>query len=202
MIIGLTGSMASGKSTAAKLLTARGFRVLDADLAARGITADPAVCAKLAAYFGGDILDGEGRIIRPLLAKKAFISKENTDFLNSVTHPAVIALLLRRAEAILLESPRIPVLMDVPLLFESGMDRCCDRVLTVAADDELRYERIMRRDGLTREQAAERIGKQLPQQEKCRRSDAVISNNGSLTELARSIDRALTAIGAPAVPGL
>ena len=201
MIVGLTGSMASGKTTVAKLLTARGFRCVDADEAAHWIIRVPEVRDKLAAAFGSDILDVSGSIDRTALAKKAFASKEATALLNSVTHPAIIALMLSVAKRLITEAPERPVLMDVPLLFESGMDQYCDRTVTVAADDEVRYLRIMLRDGITREEAAKRISKQMPQSEKCALADAVIDNNGGLAQLASNVDKALRALGLPPVPG-
>ncbi len=202
MIIGLTGSMASGKSTVARILTSRGFPVVDADLAAHGIINVPDVRQKLAAHFGSDILDRFGMIARASLAKKAFASAEETAFLNSVTHPAVIELMLRTAAAVAPEVPGRPVVLDVPLLFEAKMELYCDKTLCVAADDEVRFRRIMLRDGITREEAAARISKQLPQSEKCRLADAVIENSGSLSGLFESLDRALASLGIPAVPGV
>ena len=103
--------------------------------------------------------------------------------------------MLETADEFLLEYPEIPVVFDVPLLFESGMDKYCDRVLAVAADDELRYRRIMERDGLSREQAVLRIARQMPQEEKLARADAAIFNNGDLPELSGALTEALHRIG-------
>ncbi|MBQ5488937.1 MAG: dephospho-CoA kinase, partial [Clostridia bacterium] len=150
MILGLTGSMASGKSTVSAMLKEYGLYVLDADEEAHAVLELPAVRRELAELFGEDILDENGAVVRARLAEKAFASAEETAELNAVTHPAVIQTMLEKAEEFALEYPEIPVVFDVPLLFESGMDKLCDRVVTVAADDEVRYLRIMLRDGLTR----------------------------------------------------
>lgn len=195
MIIGLTGSMASGKSTVSAMLREYGFYVVDADEEAHAVLELPAVRRELAELFGEDILDENGAVVRARLAEKAFASAEETAKLNAVTHPAVIETMLEKAEEFLLEYPEIPVVFDVPLLFESGMDKLCDRVVTVAADDEVRYLRIMLRDGLTRTEASRRVARQTPQEEKIARSDEVIFNNGTLTELRREVTRALTWLG-------
>jgi dephospho-CoA kinase len=195
MILGLTGGMASGKSTVSAMLREYGFYVVDADEEAHAVIEQPAVICELAAVFGEDILDETGRISRPALAGKAFASADETAKLNAVVHPAVIETMLEKAEEFLLEYPEIPVVFDVPLLFESGMDRLCDAVVTVAADDEVRYLRIMLRDGLTRTEASRRIARQMPQDEKIARSDAVINNNGTLTELRRETEKALALLG-------
>ncbi len=195
MILGLTGSMASGKSTVSAMLKEYGLYVLDADEEAHAVLELPAAASELAALFGEDILDEGGAVVRARLAEKAFASAEETAKLNAVIHPAVIRAMLEKAEEFLLEYPEIPVVFDVPLLFESGMDRLCDRVVTVAADDEVRYLRIMLRDGLTREQASRRIARQTPQEEKIARSDAVVFNNGTLTELRAEVGRVLLWLG-------
>lgn len=195
MILGLTGSMASGKSTVSAMLKEYGLYVLDADEEAHAVLELPAVRRELAELFGEDILDENGAVVRARLAEKAFASAEETAELNAVTHPAVIQTMLEKAEEFALEYPEIPVVFDVPLLFESGMDKLCDRVVTVAADDEVRYLRIMLRDGLTRTEASRRVARQMPQEEKIARSDEVIFNNGTLTELRREVTRVLTWLG-------
>ena len=194
MIIGLTGSMASGKSTVSAMLAARGFPVADADLIAHEVIERPEVKRAVTARFGPDVLTESGAVDRRKLAEKAFASAEETEALNSIVHPAVIENMLAFARESLSERPELPVVWDVPLLFESGMDKLCDRVLVVAADDETRYLRIMLRDGLTREQAKRRIEKQTPQEEKIARADAVIMNDGTLTELEARLGEALAAL--------
>ena len=186
--------MAAGKSTVSKILKEQGFFIIDADRTAHEVLKQPAVIERLAEAFGRDILTPDGQIDHPRTAEKAFASAENTAKLNAVVHPAVIETMLETADEFLLEYPEIPVIFDVPLLFEAGMDKYCDRILTVAADDETRYLRIMLRDGLTREQAARRIARQMPQEVKIARSDAVIWNDAGLPELRDSILSALAKI--------
>ncbi len=195
MIIGLTGSMAAGKSTVSDMLKKLGFFIIDADKTAHDAIEMPEVKQRLAAVFGKDILAADGRTDRRILAEKAFVSPEKTEELNAIVHPAVIEAMLEEADEFSLEYPEIPIVFDVPLLFESGMDKYCDRIITVAADDETRYLRIMLRDGLTREAAMRRVEKQMPQQEKIARSDAVIRNDGGLVELRANLLAALETIG-------
>ncbi len=195
MIIGLTGSMAAGKSTVSAMLKELGFYIIDADKTAHAAIETPEVRQRIIEVFGDDILSPDGRIDRRLLAEKAFASAEKTAELNAIIHPAVIETMLEDADWFSLEYPEIPVVFDVPLLFESGMDKFCDRILTVAADDEIRYLRIMLRDGLTREAAARRVEKQMPQEEKIARSDAAVWNNKGLAELRANLLSALAAIG-------
>lgn len=194
MIIGLTGSMAAGKSTVSALLRKFGLEIVDADEIAHDVLHSPEATLRLAELFGKDILDENGRIIHSALAGKAFASKEETEKLNAVIHPEVIRRMLRLADE-LSTDPDTPVVFDVPLLFESGMDKFCDSIIVVAAGDETRYLRIMLRDGLNREQAAQRVEKQMPQEEKIRRADAVIYNDGTLAELVGRTREALLSIG-------
>lgn len=194
MRIGLTGSMAAGKSTVSAILRELGFYIIDADKTAHGALAFPEVIAELSSAFGSDILEERGGVDRKALAKIAFASDENTAALNSIVHPRVFEAMLNEAEEVE-QNDRKHIVFDVPLLFETGFERYCDRVLCVIADDETRYLRIMLRDGLTRAEAAARLAKQMPQQEKAARSDAVIENTGSIAELEKAVISALEHIG-------
>lgn len=194
MRIGLTGSMAAGKSTVSAILRKLGFYIIDADKTAHGALAFPEVIAELSSAFGSDILEERGGVDRKALAKIAFASDENTAALNSIVHPRVFEAMLNEAEEVE-QNDRKHIVFDVPLLFETGFERYCDRVLCVIADDETRYLRIMLRDGLTRAEAAARLDKQMPQQEKAARSDAVIANTSSIAELEKAVISALEHIG-------
>lgn len=201
MRIGLTGSMAAGKSSVSAILRRSGFYIVDADKTAHAALGFPEVIAELSDTFGADILDKNGHIDRKALAKAAFASKESTDTLNSIVHPHVFkAMLDEAAEAE--ANGREHIVFDVPLLFETGFERFLEKVLCVTADEETRYTRIMLRDGLSREEAASRIARQMPQEEKAARSDAVIENNGTPCELMFALASALGSIGVslPAVP--
>ncbi|MBQ4428256.1 MAG: dephospho-CoA kinase [Clostridia bacterium] len=194
MRIGLTGSMAAGKSTVSAILRGLGFYIVDADKTAHGALAFPEVIAELSSAFGSDILEERGGVDRKALAKIAFASDENTAALNSIVHPHVFEAMLREADEAE-ASGREHIVFDVPLLFETGFERYCARLLCVIADDETRYTRIMLRDGLSREEAAARLAKQMSQEEKAACSDAVIVNNGTGAELEEAVMKALEHIG-------
>lgn len=177
-VIGLTGQTGAGKSTAAHAARQAGCRVLDADKIAReALTAGSDCLKRLAELFGYDIIDEKGECRRGLLAQRAFASKENTELLNSTTHPWIIRRAAEYIEAYKAESD-CPILFDAPQLFESGGDALCDYVIAVTAPAQIRLERIMARDGISREEALLRINAQHPSDYYTRRADAVI--DGSL----------------------
>lgn len=196
MRIGLTGSMAAGKSTVSTILFDLGFYIIDADKTAHKALTFPKVIAELEAAFGNGILDENGAANRKALANIAFSSPQNTDTLNSIIHPRVFEAMLKEAQEAE-AAGRAHIVFDVPLLFETGFERHCDKVLCVIADDETRYERIMLRDGLSRTEAAARLARQMPQEEKAALSDAVIINDGSIPELEAAVITALRQIDVP-----
>lgn len=194
MRIGLTGSMAAGKSTVSAILRGLGFYIVDADKTAHAALDFPEVIAELSTAFGRGILNASGRIERKALARAAFASDENTAALNSIVHPRVFEAMLNEAAEAETSGQR-HIVFDVPLLFETGFERNCERVICVIADDETRFRRIMLRDGLTRYEAAARLARQMNQNEKAARSDAVIKNSGPLSELEGAVRAALNRIG-------
>lgn len=194
MRIGLTGSMAAGKSTVSLILRRLGFFIIDADELSHEVLHLPAVIFDLTAAFGEGILDKSGNIERNSLAKAAFSSKKATERLNFIVHPRVFERMLDLAAKAEAEG-REHIVFDVPLLFETGFEKHCDRVICVIACDELRYERIMLRDGLSRNEASARLARQMEQAEKAARSDAVIENDGGLFELEGNVLSALASVG-------
>ena len=193
MIIGLTGSMASGKSTVSEFLKKRGLHIVDADKIAHSILFDEETKNSLAECFGNDIFGSDGEIDRRLLAGKAFSSEEATKKLNSITHPAIISII--RKDINENEKKYPAVVIDAPLLIEGGLHKICDAVWLVCANIETRYARIMKRDNLTRAQARARVAKQIPQWKKKRFADALIENDGSIAELESEIDALLMKYG-------
>ena len=193
MIIGLTGSMASGKSTVSEFLKKRGLHIIDADKAAHKILFEDETKKSLAECFGNDIIGSDGEIDRKNLAEKAFSSEEATEKLNSITHPAIISLI---REDIKENEKKYPaVVIDAPLLIEAGLHKICDAVWLVCANIETRYARIMKRDNLTRAQARARVAKQIPQWKKKRFADALIDNDGTVAALESRIDTLLAQYG-------
>ncbi len=161
-IIGLTGPTGAGKSTAAEAFHSLGAEVIDCDRLAGEVLTFPACIRQLQQAFGEDIVS-DGRVNRALLAQRAFSSPEETKKLNAITHPAIIEEMKRRMDGYKKEGASA-VLIDGALLFESGVYRLFDTTVVVLADRELRLERIMKRDGISRRQAEERASAQKDDQ--------------------------------------
>lgn len=179
-IVGLTGQSGAGKSTVAGFIESESVCVISADLLVKQIYSSNAACVRsLAAAFGSDIIDSNGVIIRPSLAKIAFSSKENTQLLNSLVHPFVIAEFLKECKNAADNGAKI-IVFDAPQLFESNADVFCDVIISVVADANIRTERICRRDGISYEQAQMRINAQLDEQFFKENSDYVIDNNSDI----------------------
>ena len=189
-LIGLTGQTGAGKSAVADYLAQRCFAVLNADKMVADVYRESPVCLKaVAACFGGDILRDVGSLDRPLLAKRAFSSPENTALLGKIVHPFVIAETLR-----LLKAQEGLVLLDAPQLFESNMDVLCDCTVCVTAPEEIRLKRILERDRITEEQARERMKAQLDEAFFREHTDHLIENNSGLPQLHARLDALIKTI--------
>ena len=182
--IGLTGGIASGKSTVADLFRGWGCLVLDADAISRRALDKGTACyeATLRA-FGLGILLPDGAIDRKAVAKLVFSDESARAALNGIIHPYVRERLKEETEKALRDSPGRLIVWDVPLLFETGFDSDVAKSVTVSAPQKLRVERIRARDGATRAEALRRIRAQMPDREKVRRADYVIRNTGTLLQL-------------------
>lgn len=173
--LGLTGPTGAGKSTVARLLEQNGIPLVDADAIARTVTEKGSpVLSALADAFGNDILFPDGSLDRRALAAVAFSSKENTEKLNAVTHPAILAR-IRRALA---DATGDAVVLDAPLLFETGLDALCDHTVAIVADEAVRLARITARDGISEEAAKKRMAVQPDTAFYAARADILLYNNG------------------------
>lgn len=182
-IIGLTGPTGAGKSTVSKALAEEGCAIIDADQVAREVVRPGSPCVgELAAVFGEDIKTPEGGILRGLLAQRAFSSMENTQKLNEITHPWITRTIREKIEEFTRADAAVLVL-DAPLLYESGEDALCDRVVAVLAPEEARLSRIMERDGISREAALARMKAQNGESFYTSRADYVLRNEGRPTDL-------------------
>ena len=192
-MIGLTGGIASGKSTVTSRLRALGAFVADADEVSRSITDEPEVLSALREAFGAGIFNEDGSLNRSACAQRVFSSRERTQMLNSITHPAIAKKLTELAEEAEASGEYTAAFVDAALLIESGFYTLCSGVWLVTADTGLRIRRVMERDGLSYEEAALRISRQMPDEEKARFATVVIENNGSLEELIEKVDAAFAA---------
>lgn len=173
--LGLTGPTGAGKSTVARLLEQNGIPLVDADAIARTVTEKGSpVLSALADTFGKDILFPDGSLDRRALAAVAFSSKENTEKLNAVSHPAILAR-IRRALA---DATGDAVVLDAPLLFETGLDALCDHTVAIVADEAVRLARITARDGISEEAAKKRMAVQPDTAFYAARADILLYNNG------------------------
>lgn len=158
-VIGLTGPTGAGKSTVAAAFCKLGCIVVDADRIARTIVDQPDCLAQLKSTFGYEIVSPDGLLNRHELASRAFSSPENTQKLNEVTHPAIICECKRQIEAARASDCKA-VILDAPLLFESGTQELCAATVAVITPDASRRKRIMARDGISQEAADQRMAAQ------------------------------------------
>lgn len=190
-IIGLTGGIGSGKSTVSGYLREKGFFVIDADQVARDIM-EPGMptLSRLAKAFGSGIIDENGALKRKELAVIAFSSDENKAKLDEITHGDIKNRIEELIEECRQKDEKI-CFLDVPLLFEVGLDEKCDFVWVVTANMEKRIERVVARDNTTRQDVEARIRCQMSDEEKIEKSDDVIDNSHSLDALHKDIERLL-----------
>lgn len=185
MIIGLTGGIASGKTTVSNFFKEKGFLVFDADKIAKDISEQKEVVEEIILHFGKEILDENLKIDRKKLKNIIFKDKKKLETLNKIIHPKVYSFY----EDIKKDKNLKKVVFDVPLLFESGIDKLCDRVLLVVANREIKIDRIMKRDNISQELAEKIIDSQMPDEEKIKKADIVIENNEDIEKLLRKIER-------------
>lgn len=191
MIIGLTGSIGSGKSTAAKRLAALGALVLDADAICRELVEPESPgLARIKAAFGPGVTNENGGLNRPALAAIVFADAQKRYALNAILHPMVLDTLERRAAESMKAAPLRPVIWEVPLLIECGWYEHCDAVWLVTAPRKVRAERIVARDGCTREEALRRMDAQLGDDEKAKHADVILENAADEAALERLVDGA------------
>ena len=184
-VIGLTGGIASGKSTVARLLEKMGAMVIDADRVGHAcLEPGSAVYQWVRERYG--VFQPDGRVDRRALGEILFADARALAAYNAVIHPEI----LRRVQAEAAHAKgEGAVVIDAPLLFETGMDALCTETWLVTADRETRIARIARRDGLSRAQAEARMHSQMPEEEKARRATHVIDNHAGLAELEREAGR-------------
>ena len=182
MVIGLTGGIGCGKTAVAACFARRGFQVVDADALAREVLASPACVAEMRARWGGSCLTGEGAPNRAWIAAKVFAEPAELAFLEGLTHPEVAR---RRAEAVADRSKSYVV--EIPLLFEKGLSADFDFVVCVSSSTPVRLRRLEQR-GLKRDETEARMKSQMPMDEKVKKSNFVIYNDGDLGFLSQQVD--------------
>ncbi|TMN21144.1 dephospho-CoA kinase [Lentibacillus cibarius] len=179
LIIGLTGSIASGKSTVSLMFDDYQIPVIDADKISREVVM-PGETAyeQIVEMFGESILRDDKTIDRKKLGDIVFADEKKRKQLNSVVHPAVRERMLKKRDAKAASGEKC-VVLDIPLLFESKLTHLVDKTVVVYVDEEVQLERLMNRDGYSEKEAYQRIHAQMPVKEKAALADAVINNNGT-----------------------
>lgn len=176
-VLGVTGGIASGKSTLTTVLKEKGAFIIDADIISREIlkAGEPGY-EKVKKAFENCFLPN-GELERSMLAKEVFTNKESLKILNEITHPLII----RKIKEILCDTSGLRVI-DAALLFETGLNSLCDEIWCVTAPVSERIYRLKIRNGYTREEAEKRIASQKDDEEICALSDVVISSKGDISE--------------------
>jgi dephospho-CoA kinase len=187
--VGLTGGIATGKSTVAKMLSDKGAVLIDFDgLCHAAENPGTDVWRQIVCHFGEEILQADRTIDRRRLGEIVFAHQEKLALLNRIVHPVVIAQWRRRLEEIRQSQPQAIVVSDIPLLLEAGMKAMVDLVLLVTIPAEAQIARLMARNGCTREEACQRLACQMPIDEKLPLADIVVGNEGSPEETRRRLD--------------
>lgn len=186
---GLTGGIASGKSTVSNRFRQLGAYIVDADEISRhGLDVGTECYEKTVATFGRNILLQDGQVDRRKLGAIVFSNEAEREKLNAIIHPYVRKRMEELSQAIWDSNPQGLILWDVPLLFENGLHKLVQKTVVVTAPEELRIQRMALRNGFTREEALSRIRSQMPEEEKVKLADYVIDNSGDLMSLYEQVD--------------
>ncbi|AIQ73474.1 MULTISPECIES: dephospho-CoA kinase [Paenibacillus] len=181
MIIGLTGGIASGKSTVSALLVNKGARLVDADVIAREVMLPGhEVLAAAAKQFGKEILFPDGTLNRAKLGEIVFQDPVALQTLNNLTHPAIRQEIKNRMYSMEQEEPKRLIIVDIPLLFESGLESLFHEIVVVYVPREVQITRLMERNRLSLEEAEARLNAQMDIEQKRNKADYIIDNSGDL----------------------
>ena len=188
--VGLTGGIASGKSTVSEAFARLGAKVLDADEVAREVVlpGKPA-WTKLRHTFGSEFFHPDGRLNRSKLRRLVFANPEERSRLNAIVHPEVMREIDFRFEQLTSSAEHAVVLVDVPLLLEVEAADRFDRVVVVYVNETVQLGRLMERDGLSAEEASQALSTQIPLRDKVKQADFVIDNSGTLEETQAQVEK-------------
>lgn len=198
MLIGLTGSIASGKSSVAKYLKKLGAHVIDADQVARQVVmpGTPAL-EEIVSSFGPGILTPDVTLNREKLASIVFKDPRARETLEKITHPRIEKEVNQQISSFFADHPKGILVLEVPLLIETGWHQKVDQVWLVTVDEGTQLRRLVTRDKLTLEQARERIASQMPQAEKAKYARVIIDNSGSTEKTLEQVQKFWEVEGQP-----
>jgi dephospho-CoA kinase len=182
-IIGLTGGIATGKSIVASVFRELGAIILDADVIARLVVLphQPA-WEDIVEFFGPQVVNEDESLNRTKIGEIVYNNPDSLKELNRITHPRIMQHYKDELRRIKTEQPDAIVILEVPLLYETNMDKLCQQVVVVYVDRQTQIKRLMKRDNMSYEDAVRRINAQMPMDEKVGRADFVIDNRGSVEE--------------------
>ncbi|MCD8914911.1 dephospho-CoA kinase [Staphylococcus simulans] len=193
-VIGLTGGIGTGKSTVSELLAVHGFKIVDADIAAReAVEKGSEGLEQVRQTFGDEAIDENGEMNRKYVGEIVFNDEKKREALNHIIHPIVRELMEKQKEAYLEQGYN--VIMDIPLLFENNLQDTVDETWLVYASESIQVERLMERNDLTQEEAKARVYSQISIDKKRRMADHVIDNRGTLLELKQNLEALLVQEG-------
>lgn len=191
LVIGLTGGIASGKSTVSQMIKEKGIRVVDADIIAKeAVTKGSAALHQIVQTFGEEVLLPNGELNRQQLGAIIFSDEEKRKKLNAIVHPEVRKEMLEQRDEGVSNNETF-VVLDIPLLFESKLEGLVDRIIVVYTTPELQLSRLMNRNDLSEEEALNRIHSQQPLEEKCQKADRVIENTKDLAFIRKQLENIL-----------
>lgn len=190
LLVGLTGSIATGKSTVSEMFRRKGAEIIDADHIAREVV-EPGTegLARIVREFGHGMLDEEGKLNRERLGARIFQNPAEREKLNRLLHPLIVDCMRAKTEKIKKEKDPDLLIWDVPLLIEGNLTQWVEAVILVYTPKEIQLERLMKRNALSREEAEKRILAQMDIEEKKKHADYVIDNRGTLSETERQVDQ-------------
>lgn len=185
-IIGLTGGIGAGKTEVSNYLSGLGYPIIDADVIAREVVEPGTIgLAQLTAYFGKEILLPDGALDRRHLGQIIFQNETERKVLNAITHPLIDRVVRQQLKE---HGKAEQIFLVVPLLYESGLEDMCDEIWLVTVDKDVQIQRIMERDEVDRDMAAQKIASQLAQEEQLTRKPLVLRNNSDLPALYKQVD--------------
>jgi len=189
LILGVTGGIASGKSTVARMLVEKGVPAIDFDLLAREVAAPgQPVFQEIVAFFGEEVVGEDGVLDRKRLSGIVFRDPDKRRILERMTHPRILTAFVGQIRRLAEKDPNGIVQAVIPLLFETHLEPLVHKILVVHVSPKTQIERLMTRDRITREEARRILGAQMPIDQKAARADFVIHNEGTLDETRREVD--------------
>ena len=188
MIIGITGSIACGKSTVSNYLKSKGYIVIDADKIGHEALDDDYVKEKLILAFGNEILD-DNKINRQKLGELVFGNSSNLNVLNSIVHPEIRKKILEKIDK---NNDQEFIFIDVALLFEAKFDDLVDKIIVVYVDENTQLTRLMKRNSISKKEALSRIVSQMSPIEKAKLGDYTVNNNLDVINTYEQVDKVLS----------